>query len=110
MHVHKVFIHCALPLKGKPKSGLRGAAGSEKHYLFTLNANKPNVSFILSGGSGDADMYIRYGARATDLDYDYRPFSPNNNEQVDLENPSLGQYYVMIRGYISYNGVSLKVT
>jgi len=95
---------------GKPKTGLSGQPGQVRHYYYNLSSYEPNVTFTLSGGSGDADMYIRKGMKPTDLEYDYRPFKPDSNEQVVVDHAYAGRYYVMIRGYTQYSGVSLLVT
>ena len=45
-----------------PVSGLSGAAGSQKYFKIDVPAGR-TLSFRLSGGTGDADMYVRFGSR-----------------------------------------------
>jgi serine protease len=62
----------------------------------------------MSGGPGDADLYVRYGAKPTTSRWDYRPFLEGNEESVTAQ-PVAGTWYVMVRGYTAFSGVSLVV-
>ena len=68
-----------------------------------------NLTFAISGGSGDADIYVRYGAKPTTSTYDYRPYKGGNNETVNVDDDDLqsGRWYVMLRAYSDYSGVDL---
>jgi uncharacterized protein YkwD len=61
----------------------------------------------MSGGAGDADLYVRYGALPTPSTYDYRPYLDGNNESVAPAVSTEGTWYLMLRGYASYSGVTL---
>ncbi|WP_281492512.1 PPC domain-containing protein [Lacimicrobium sp. SS2-24] len=73
-------------------------------------AGASNLSFVMSGGSGDADLYVRFGAEPTTSNYDCRPYESGNNERCDFSNPQQGTYYLMIRGYRAFSGVSLTAS
>lgn len=92
---------------GTPVSGLSGSQGSEKQFTLDVPAGATNLSFNISGGSGDADIYVRYGSAPTTSSYDCRPYIGGNNETCNIGNASAGTYYVMIRAYSSYSGVTL---
>ncbi len=66
-----------------------------------------DLSFVMSGGSGDADLYVKFGSQPTTSSYDCRPYQSGNNETCNISNVQAGTYHVMIRGYSSYSGVSL---
>ena len=66
-----------------------------------------DLSFVMSGGSGDADMYVRFGSAPTTSTYDCRPYRNGNNETCNISNVQGGTYHVMLRGYSSYSGTSL---
>ena len=89
-----------------PVTALSGASGSEKYFKIDVPAGQ-QLSFRLSGGSGDADMYVRFGARPTTSTYDCRPYLNGNNETCIINSTSAGTYYVMLRGYMAYSGTSL---
>ncbi|BBM03745.1 M4 family metallopeptidase [Microbulbifer sp. GL-2] len=94
---------------GQSVDGLSGGSGDELHYTMEVPAGATGLSFAMSGGSGDADLYVRFGAAPTTSTYDCRPFSGGNNETCDIDDGDVqaGTYYVMVRGYSSFSGVSL---
>ena len=55
-------------------------------------------------GSGDADLYVRFGAQPTTSTYNCRPYLSGAAETCDVTVPA-GQTsaYVMVRGYTSAN-------
>jgi Bacterial pre-peptidase C-terminal domain. len=61
----------------------------------------------MSGGTGDADLYVRKDSQPTTSTYNCRPYLSGNNETCTFSGAS-GTYYVMIRGYSAFSGVSLK--
>lgn len=92
---------------GVPVTGLSGAAGSETRYTLAVPSGASNLSIALSGGSGDADLYVRFGNPPTTSTYDCRPYLSGNNETCNIANPQAGTYHIMVRGYSSYSGVTL---
>ena len=62
------------------------------------------------GGSGDADLYLRFGSKPTINAWDCRPFRYGNSETCTVNATQSGRYHVMIQGYSSYNGVSIQAS
>ncbi|MEZ7205351.1 S8 family peptidase [Pseudoalteromonas sp. DY56-GL79] len=92
---------------GVAKTGLSGAAGSNQFFTFDVPAGKTNVTFTMSGGTGDADLYVKLGSQPTSGSYDCRPYEGGNAEVCSFDAPQAGTYHVMINGYKAYSGVSL---
>ncbi|UTV29671.1 M4 family metallopeptidase [Photobacterium atrarenae] len=93
---------------GEPISGLSGASGSEIHYSFTAAVNA-SARIAMSGGTGDADLYVKAGSKPTTQSWDCRPYRSGNNETCTV-NVAAGQtYYVMMKGYRQYSGVTLSL-
>jgi len=90
-----------------PVTGLAGAASSAANYTMAVPANT-RVTFTTSGGTGDADLYVRFGAAPTTTTYNCRPYLSGNAETCALTNTTAGTYYVMVRGYSAYTGLTLK--
>lgn len=84
-----------------------GAQGSETFYTLEVPAGATDLSFNISGGTGDADLYVRFGSKPTSSDYDCRPYLNGNTESCDIASVQAGTYHVMLKGYSSYSGVSL---
>jgi hypothetical protein len=70
-------------------------------------AGQSRATFKITGSSGDCDIYVRYGAAPTTSTWDYRPYTTSSNETVTVSNPTAGTWYVMLRAYAAYSGVTL---
>ncbi len=95
---------------GVPVPNISGAASAEKFYKIEVPAGQQKLEIRMSGGTGDADLYVRKGAKPTTSDYDYRPYLTGNDETVQIDNPSSGTWYIMIRGYQAFTGITLVAT
>jgi vibriolysin len=93
--------------KGVPVTGLSATTGNSLNYSLVVPAGATNLTFTLSGGTGDADMYVKFGAAPTDTVYDCRPYLGGNAETCTFATPQAGTYYVRVKAYSSYSGVSL---
>ncbi|ATB32802.1 M4 family metallopeptidase [Melittangium boletus] len=77
-------------------------------YTLAVPAGATGLTFDMSGGTGDADMYVKFGSAPTDSSYDCRPYKGGNAESCPITTASAGTYYVKIKGYSAASGVSLK--
>lgn len=84
-----------------------GQQDSEKRFTFEVPVGATNLSFVTSGGIGDADLYVKFASEPTLSSYDCRPYVGGNSERCDIASPNAGKYYVMLRGYNAYENVSL---
>ncbi|WP_308364743.1 MULTISPECIES: S8 family peptidase [unclassified Microbulbifer] len=92
---------------GVAQTNLSANTGEELHYTLEVPAGASNLQFQISGGSGDADLYVRFGSAPTTSSYDCRPYVGGNSENCSISNVQAGTYYVMVRAYSSFSGVSL---
>jgi secreted trypsin-like serine protease len=92
---------------GVPKTGLSGAAGSFTHFVLEVPAGATNLSMVISGGTGDADLYVRRGSQPTLQQFDCRPFRSGNNERCDFAAPAAGTYFVSLHAFSAFSGVTL---
>lgn len=88
---------------------LSGATGSWTHYYVDLPAGMTSLNVTMSGGTGDADLYVRQGSQPTTSSYDCRPYRSGNNETCEIDNPGSGRWYISLQGYQAYSGVDLLV-
>ncbi|MBE0365782.1 serine protease [Pseudoalteromonas ulvae UL12] len=91
---------------GVPVTGLSAGSNQELVYTIDVPANS-TLSVNMSGGTGDADLYVRKGAKATSRNYDCRPFLDGNNESCSLSSGQGGKYYITLNGYRAFTGVSI---
>ena len=92
---------------GVPVSGLAASQGQELHYTMQVPSGASDLTFQISGGSGDADLYVRYGAVPTTGTWDCRPYKSGNNETCSDASPAAGTWYVMVRAWSTFSGVTL---
>jgi lysyl endopeptidase len=92
---------------GVALTGLAASTGGELRYTMSVPAGASNLSFAMSGGTGDADLYVRYGSAPTTSSYDCRPYKSGNSETCSFATPQAGTWHVMLRAYSSFSGVSL---
>ncbi|MBV7314409.1 M4 family metallopeptidase [Shewanella sp. NIFS-20-20] len=98
----------ATPLtNGVPMNGLSGASGSKAYFTLMVPSGATNLSFDISGGTGDADLYVKFGEAPTASNFDCRPYASGNNESCPIDPAQAGEYWVMLNGYSAYSGVSL---
>lgn len=93
---------------GVAVSGLSGAKGAQLNYTMTVPAGVSKLVFAMSGGSGDADLYVKFGAAPTSTSYDCRPYKGGNTETCTMNAPKAGTWYVQVKGYSAFSGVTLK--
>jgi pseudolysin/vibriolysin len=84
--------------------------GVSANYTMIVPAGKTSVVFTISGGTGDADLYVNLGSAPTTATYTCRPYTSGNAETCTFNSPTAGTYYVNVRAYAAYSGVSLKGT
>lgn len=88
---------------------LSGNSTAWQHFTLVLPTNMSTVTANISGGTGDADLYVRYGLQPTLWRFDCRPYKNGNEEQCVIDTPRAGTWYFSIRGYSAYSGVNLTV-
>ncbi len=93
---------------GVAVTGLSGAASGELTYTLAVPAGATGLKFEMSGGTGDADLYVKFGSAPTTSSYDCRPYLGGNVETCNIATAQTGTYYVKVRGYSAFSGVSLK--
>ncbi|WP_224248550.1 M4 family metallopeptidase [Hyalangium gracile] len=101
----------ATPLSnGVALTGQSASTGANKYYKLTVPAGQTSLKFEMSGGTGDADLYTKFGAAPDASTYDCRPYASGNTETCTHNNPAAGDWYVMINAYSTFSGLSIKGT
>ena len=94
---------------GVPLTGLAATTGNSLNYTMQIpaDAGATGLKFVMSGGTGDADLYVKYGSAPTDTSYDCRPYANGNAETCTMPTTQAGTYYVRVKAYSSFSSVSL---
>jgi hypothetical protein len=94
-------------VKGVPVTGLSGTVGTTKLYRIFVPPGTTQLVISLSGGTGDADLYVRRASPPTLTTFACRPFLGGNNETCTFNNPQSGTWYAWIDVFEDYAGASL---
>ncbi len=95
--------------KGVTVTGIsQPTAGQSVNYTLAVPAGATNLTFTMSGGTGDADMYVKFGSAPTDSSYDCRPYKSGNAETCTFATAQAGTYYVRLKAYSAFSGTTLK--
>jgi lysyl endopeptidase len=92
---------------GVAVTGLAATTGNSLNYTMVVPAGATNLRFATTGGTGDMDMYVKFGSAPTDTVYDCRPYATGNSETCNITTAQAGTYHVRLKAYSSYTGVSL---
>lgn len=65
-------------------------------------------TYLGPGGSGDADLYVKKGARPTTSSYDCRAAGATSTETCDLSAKGAGTYYVLVLGYTAVRSLTVE--
>ncbi|WP_002631434.1 PPC domain-containing protein [Cystobacter fuscus] len=76
-------------------------------YSFYVPSGSTRVTFVSSGGSGDGDLYVRYGSSPNDTTYDCKSTGYGTDEVCTIDMPRTGVYYARLYGYGTFSGASL---
>ena len=94
---------------GVAVTGLSAAKGTSLNYTVTVPAGSGTLTIATSGGTGDADLYVKLGSAPTTSSYGCRPYKTGNAESCSFTAPS-GTYYISLNAYAAFSGVSLKAS
>ncbi|MCQ4167306.1 proprotein convertase P-domain-containing protein [Tahibacter harae] len=93
--------------RGVALTGQSAATNTSLAYTLAVPAGATNLTFTTSGGSGDADMFVRFGSAPTTTTYDCKSEGSTNAETCTIAAPSAGTYHVMLRAYAAFSGLSI---
>ncbi|NQY35146.1 MAG: M4 family metallopeptidase [Alteromonadaceae bacterium] len=88
-------------------TNISATSGNWARYTHALTGNESNLTYTISGGSGDADLYVNFGSQSTTSNWDCRPYKNGNSETCTIANPSAGTYYIDLHAYSTFSGVTL---
>jgi serine protease len=93
--------------KGVARTNLQAAANGSLNFSLVVPAGATQLSFALSGGTGDADLYVRRSTAPTTTTYDCTSRNTGNTERCAFASPSAATYFVRVFGYRAFSGVQL---
>ncbi|MFZ5636728.1 MAG: S8 family peptidase [Pseudomonadota bacterium] len=92
---------------GVTLTGLEVLEDGTLRYQLVVPNGASNLLFAMFDGTGDADIYVKYGTPPTDSSFDCRPFRFGNNETCFFPHPASGIWYVNVKGFTDSAGFAL---
>lgn len=97
-------------LPDQPLTDLEQPRGGGFPFHFTVPEGLARIRIRISGGSGDADLYLRFSEPPTLDTFDHRPLRTGNEESVDLLLPTPGTWHGRIHAHAAFEGLTLSKT
>jgi serine protease len=94
---------------GVVKTGLAASTGNDLVFTMEVPAGATDINIATSGGSGDVDLYVKFGSEPTNSVYDCRPFASGNAESCASAQEG-GTYYVKLKAYTDFADVTLTAS
>jgi serine protease len=91
-------------------TGIAISRSAWRYYTVVVPAGMSVLTVNTSGGTGDADLYVRRGSQPTTSSYDCRPYLNGNTESCTFNNPVASTYYIGIRAYSAVSGLTLTTS
>lgn len=92
---------------GQAVGALAGRSGSIRYFRIQVAPGRQRLTIETAGGRGDADLYVQHNAQPTSTNYLKRSASNTSAERIVIPQPTAGWWYVMVKGFNDYAGVSL---
>lgn len=87
---------------------ISGAQDSERTFTLTVPAGTGKLRVLLDGFIGDADVYVRFGARPEPSAVECASESEFALEECIIEAPTAGTWYILVYGYFAYEDARLS--
>ena len=100
--------NCQVLINGSTLTGLNGTEDSVKCYKINLPSGTTDLDVQTTGGIGDCDLYTIYHRPYKEWE-NYFSDNLGNNEQLFLQEPRDGKWYIILEGFEEYSGMSLKI-
>ena len=92
---------------GVPLEGISGSEKSQHFFTLAVSDNATNLRFTTSGGTGDADLYVRHGSKPSLTLFDCKSTTSSSDERCDISSIKAGTYHVMVEAWSPITGVTL---
>ncbi len=95
---------------GETVANIVDSAGGERLYTIAVPGGASDLRISSGGGTGDADLYVRFGSAPQFSNYDCRSVGSLNAESCVFTAPAEGVYYVLLHAAADYSGLGLTAS
>ncbi len=97
-------------VNGQSVVGIAASQGQWLEYKIDIPPSAGNLKINISGGTGDSDLYTRFGDKATSDLFDCRPYRDGNEEKCSVPTPQAGSYYISLFAWDNFSRVNLTAS
>ncbi|MFP2928217.1 PPC domain-containing protein [Pyxidicoccus sp. 3LG] len=92
---------------GIPSTISSGVLGEWRTWTVPVPTGQAGLRVDVSGGTGDVELFLRYGSAPTLTTHDCRSSNTGTTQSCQVSSSQAGTWYVMLRGYTAYTDVTL---
>ena len=92
---------------GVSQRGLTAETFASILFRVLVPSGAKNLTFDTGGGTGDCDIFVRFGAHPTENDFNKSSTGPRTKEHLRFANPPPGVWYVKLDAARAYADVNL---
>lgn len=90
---------------------ISGVVGSVTYYSVNLATTSSQLTVQISGGTGDANIYVNSGSMPPALtSWSHMSEVSTQNSEVPVAPAPAGTWYIAIKGYTAFSGITLRAT
>ncbi len=90
--------------------GMSGEQGQGYRFYIDIPADARDLNIVTSGGTGDADLYVKFDAEPTRTDYDCRSIEPETDETCTIAEPAEGRHHIYVYAWSGITGVNMTAS
>ncbi len=100
----------SIPLNnGETVSNIADTLNGDRLYTITVPNGASNLNISSSGGSGNADLYVRLGSAPQLNAFDCSSVGTANTESCLFATPTTGVYHILLHATADYSALNLNV-
>jgi hypothetical protein len=81
--------------------------GGAKLYKLAVPTGAKNLTFKLSGGTGDGNIYLKFGSAPTTSSFELKSDGSSYTETITVASPKVGTHYLLLSAYSNVSNTSL---
>lgn len=95
---------------GQAVNGVNITLQQYAYYKIAVPSGASSLTVKTLNGTGDADLYVKLGAKPTTSAADYKSEGSTNAETVTVNSPAAGEWYIGVYAYAAVSSLTVQAT
>lgn len=95
---------------GTAIEGMAGEQGQGYRFYIDIPADARDFNVVTSGGTGDADLYVKFDTEPDRTDYDCRSIEPRTEETCTIADPAEGRHHIYVYAWSGIKDVNITAS